>query len=114
MIFQVSKLCTLLLKAIRRVIGSQGWDVLVSGAAVGTLVQVCPRWERKPKLFFVTSCYMPVHGFLVQVDRINSGSLPSSVSGPVILMVKRADGDEEVLFSFYQITRAAGTCYLIM
>ncbi|XP_048131411.1 phosphoglucan, water dikinase, chloroplastic isoform X2 [Rhodamnia argentea] len=71
-IFQVSKLCTLLLKAIRSVIGSQGWDVLVSGAVVGTLVQV---------------------------DRINPGSLPSSVSGPVILMVKRADGDEEVTAS---------------
>lgn len=53
---------------------------------------------------------MPVHGFLVQVDRINPGSLPSSVSGPVILMVKRADGDEEVLFSFY----LHGTRYLIM
>ncbi|KAK3414637.1 hypothetical protein EUGRSUZ_H00494 [Eucalyptus grandis] len=71
-VFQVSKICTLLLKAIRSVIGSQGWDVLVSGAAVGTLVQV---------------------------DRINPGSLPSSVCGPVILIVKRADGDEEVTAS---------------
>lgn len=39
-IFQVSKLCTLLLKAVRNTIGSQGWDVLVPGAAMGTLVQV--------------------------------------------------------------------------
>lgn len=39
-IFQVSKLCTLLLKAIRSTIGSQGWDVLVPGTAVGTLLQV--------------------------------------------------------------------------
>lgn len=40
-IFQVSKLCSLLLRGIRSAIGSQGWDVLVSGAAVGTLVEVC-------------------------------------------------------------------------
>ncbi|XP_027367646.1 phosphoglucan, water dikinase, chloroplastic isoform X2 [Abrus precatorius] len=39
-IFQVSKLCTLLLKAVRSTLGSQGWDVLVPGAALGTLVQV--------------------------------------------------------------------------
>uniref|UniRef100_A0A2N9HSU4 CBM20 domain-containing protein n=1 Tax=Fagus sylvatica TaxID=28930 RepID=A0A2N9HSU4_FAGSY len=40
-IFQVSKLCTLLLKAVRSTLGSQGWDVLVPGAALGTLLQVC-------------------------------------------------------------------------
>lgn len=39
-IFQVSKLCTLLLKAVRSVLGSQGWDILVPGDAVGTLIQV--------------------------------------------------------------------------
>lgn len=39
-IFQVSKLCTLLLKAARSTIGSQGWDVIVPGAAVGTLLLV--------------------------------------------------------------------------
>lgn len=39
-IFQVSKVCTLLLKAVRSTLGSQGWDVLVIGSAVGTLVQV--------------------------------------------------------------------------
>jgi hypothetical protein len=39
-IFQVSKLCTLLLKAVRSTIGSQGWDVIVPGAALGTLVEV--------------------------------------------------------------------------
>ncbi|RVW82078.1 Phosphoglucan, water dikinase, chloroplastic [Vitis vinifera] len=38
-IFQVSKLCTLLLKAVRSTLGSQGWDVIVPGAAHGTLVQ---------------------------------------------------------------------------
>uniref|UniRef100_A0A7N2LWV0 CBM20 domain-containing protein n=1 Tax=Quercus lobata TaxID=97700 RepID=A0A7N2LWV0_QUELO len=68
-IFQVSKLCTLLLKAVRSTVGSQGWDVLVPGAALGTLVQV---------------------------ESIVPGSLPSSVEGPVILVVNKADGDEEV------------------
>ncbi|KAL9262661.1 Phosphoglucan, water dikinase, chloroplastic-like protein [Drosera capensis] len=66
---QVSKLCSLLLKAVRRALGSQGWDVLVPGSASGTLVEV---------------------------DRIVPGSLPSSVAGPVILLVNKADGDEEV------------------
>ncbi|KAL9232718.1 hypothetical protein vseg_007793 [Gypsophila vaccaria] len=68
-IFQVSKLSTLLLKAIRRSLASQGWDVIVPGAA---------------------------HGTLVQVESIVPGSLPSSISGPVILVVRKADGDEEV------------------
>ncbi|KAJ7957314.1 phosphoglucan, water dikinase, chloroplastic [Quillaja saponaria] len=68
-IFQVSKLCTLLLKAVRSTIGSHGWDVLVPGTAKGTLVQV---------------------------DRIVPGSLSSSVEGPIILVVDKADGDEEV------------------
>ncbi|XP_020206268.1 phosphoglucan, water dikinase, chloroplastic [Cajanus cajan] len=68
-IFQVSKLCTLLLKAVRNALGSEGWDVLVPGAALGKLVQV---------------------------ERIVPGSLPSSVEGPIILVVNKADGDEEV------------------
>ncbi|KAK4772818.1 hypothetical protein SAY86_014593 [Trapa natans] len=68
-VFQVSKLCTLLLKAVRRTINSQGWDVLVSGVAGGTLVQV---------------------------ETITPGSISSSVEGPIILIVKKADGDEEV------------------
>ncbi|XP_062108119.1 phosphoglucan, water dikinase, chloroplastic [Humulus lupulus] len=68
-IFQVSKLCTLFLKAVRTTLGTQGWDVLVPGVAVGTLIQV---------------------------DRIVPGSIPSSVEGPIILLVNRADGDEEV------------------
>ncbi|GMY32182.1 phosphoglucan, water dikinase, chloroplastic [Fagus crenata] len=68
-IFQVSKLCTLLLKPVRSTLGSQGWDVLVPGAALGTLLQV---------------------------ESIVPGSLPSSVQGPVILVVNKADGDEEV------------------
>ncbi|GJS18940.1 phosphoglucan, water dikinase, chloroplastic [Tanacetum coccineum] len=68
-IFQVSKLCTMLLKAVRTTLGSQGFDVLVPGLA---------------------------HGTLIQVERIVPGILPSSVDGPVILMVSKADGDEEV------------------
>lgn len=68
-IFQVSKLCTVLLKAVRTALGSSGWDVLVPGV---------------------------VHGTLLQVERITPGSLPSSVKGPVILVVNKADGDEEV------------------
>ncbi|XP_048496016.1 phosphoglucan, water dikinase, chloroplastic isoform X2 [Beta vulgaris subsp. vulgaris] len=68
-IFQVSKICTILLKAVRQSLDSQGWDVIVPGSAYGTIVQV---------------------------DSIIPGSLPSSVTGPVILVVRRADGDEEV------------------
>ncbi|KAL7616018.1 hypothetical protein Lser_V15G02690 [Lactuca serriola] len=68
-IFQVSKLCTMLLKAVRTTLGSQGFDVLVPGLA---------------------------HGTLIQVEKIIPGILPSSVTGPVILMVSKADGDEEV------------------
>ena len=39
-IFQVSKLCTVLLKATRAVLGSSVWDVLVPGVAHGALIQV--------------------------------------------------------------------------
>ncbi|CAN4090771.1 unnamed protein product [Withania somnifera] len=68
-VFQVSKLATLLLKAVRRTIGSSGWDVLVPGDAFGKLILV---------------------------ERIIPGTLPSSATGPVILVVNKADGDEEV------------------
>lgn len=68
-IFQVSKLCTVLLKAVRAVIGLSGWDVLVPGVA---------------------------HGALIQVERIVPGSLSSSIKEPVVLLVNKADGDEEV------------------
>ncbi|ERN06779.1 phosphoglucan, water dikinase, chloroplastic [Amborella trichopoda] len=67
-VFQVSKVGTLLLKALRTTLGSQGWDILVNGMAVGTLREV---------------------------ESIIPGSLPSSTE-PVILLVNRADGDEEV------------------
>ncbi|KAJ6956344.1 phosphoglucan [Populus alba x Populus x berolinensis] len=68
-IFQVSKLCTLLLKAVRSTLGSHGWDILVPGSAIGTLVQV---------------------------ESIVPGSLPSTIEGPIVLVVNKADGDEEV------------------
>ncbi|PSS35912.1 Phosphoglucan, water dikinase [Actinidia chinensis var. chinensis] len=76
-VFQVSKLCTLLLKAVRAAVGSQGWDVLVPGAASGTLVQV---------------------------ESIVPGTLPSNITGPVILVVSKADGDEEVTAAGCNIT----------
>ncbi|KAK6266128.1 hypothetical protein QUC31_016965 [Theobroma cacao] len=76
-IFQVSKLCTLLLKAVRAALGLQGWDVLVPGVASGTLVQV---------------------------ENIVPGSLPSFLEGPVILVVNKADGDEEVTAAGSNIT----------
>ncbi|CAN8255844.1 unnamed protein product [Cochlearia groenlandica] len=68
-IFQISKLCTVLLKAVRNSLGSEGWDVIVPGSTSGTLVQV---------------------------ESIVPGSLPSTGGGPVILLVNKADGDEEV------------------
>ncbi|PKA66121.1 Phosphoglucan, water dikinase, chloroplastic [Apostasia shenzhenica] len=67
--FQVSKLCTPLLKALRTSLGLLGWDVIVPGVA---------------------------HGTILQVESITPGSLPSSIAGPVIIVVKKADGDEEV------------------
>ena len=33
---------------------------------------------------------------MLQVESIVPGSLPSSIKGPVILVVNKADGDEEV------------------
>ncbi|KAL0856219.1 hypothetical protein Bca101_061372 [Brassica carinata] len=65
----ISKLCTVLLKAARNSLGSEGWDVIVPGSTSGTLVQV---------------------------DSIVPGSLPSTGGGPIILLVNKADGDEEV------------------
>ncbi|XP_051150786.1 phosphoglucan, water dikinase, chloroplastic isoform X2 [Andrographis paniculata] len=68
-VFQVSKLCTILLKAVRSVLGSHGWDIVVPGSASGSLIQV---------------------------EKIVPGALPSSAEGPIILLVSKADGDEEV------------------
>lgn len=67
-VFQIAKLCSMLLKAVRACAGGDGYDALMPGRAVGTLFEV---------------------------DRIIPGTLPST-NGPVILLVKTADGDEEV------------------
>lgn len=67
LIFQVSNLCTLLLKAVRKVVDARGWDILVPGAAVGKLIQV-----------------------------ENIGSIPSSETLPLIVVINNAEGDEEV------------------
>ncbi|KAL0432167.1 UNVERIFIED_CONTAM: Phosphoglucan, water dikinase, chloroplastic [Sesamum latifolium] len=75
---QVSKLCTLHLKAVRKVLGSQGWDILVPGDAFGTLIEVLHLMTRM--------------------------SVPSSVTGPIILVVSKADGDEEVTAAGANIT----------
>ncbi|KAH9572132.1 hypothetical protein CY35_02G130500 [Sphagnum magellanicum] len=68
-VFQVAKLCSMLLKAVRTIVGGEGFDTLMPGKAVGRLIEV---------------------------DRITPSSLSSSVKDPVILLVKAADGDEEV------------------
>ncbi|XP_073396274.1 phosphoglucan, water dikinase, chloroplastic [Physcomitrium patens] len=67
--FQVEKLFLRLLKAIRITVGEDGFDVIMTGRAVGRLIEV---------------------------DKIVPGSLPSSDSGPVILLVKKAFGGEEI------------------
>lgn len=107
-VFQVSKLCTLLLKGVRSVLGSQGWDILVPGDASGTLIQVLYLTSRMShvkvefiylyifeyaSLFFLLTCFFLTR---LQVENIVPGSVPSSVTGPIILVVNRADGDEEV------------------
>ncbi|KAK3262633.1 2,3-dihydroxyphenylpropionate/2,3-dihydroxicinnamic acid 1,2-dioxygenase, partial [Cymbomonas tetramitiformis] len=70
-VFQLSKLCTAMLKATRAATGASAWDAIVSGSAEGTLVEV---------------------------DRIVPGALPSGAASDqgLILLVRRADGDEEV------------------
>lgn len=39
-VFQLAKLCSLLLKAIRQLTGDLGWDTLMPGLVHGTLVEV--------------------------------------------------------------------------
>eukprot|EP00897_Mesotaenium_endlicherianum_P010694 jgi/Mesen1/9653/ME000671S09008 len=69
-VFQLAKQCSLLLKAVRALAGSEGWDPLMTGSAVGVLTVV---------------------------DRIVPGALPAHAeNNAVVLLVKEADGDEEV------------------
>lgn len=35
------------------------------------------------------------------MESIVPGSIPSSVTGPVVLVVNKADGDEEVILNFF-------------
>lgn len=44
--------------------------------------------------YFLSEVYANV--IPIQVESIIPGSMPSSITGPVILIVNRADGDEEV------------------
>lgn len=37
----------------------------------------------------------------LQVESIVPGSIPSSVTGPVVLVVNKADGDEEVILNLF-------------
>lgn len=71
MVFQVSKLATLLLKATRRTIGSSGWDVLVPGDAFGQLIQVhvilfilIPASSLPIYFFCDLSMYVSIHIYL--------------------------------------------------
>jgi phosphoglucan, water dikinase len=67
LIFQLSKLASTLLRRLREALDLPGWDVLVSGQAIGE-VRVLDRLE----------------------DLSDNGSMP------VIVVLKRAEGDEEV------------------
>jgi phosphoglucan, water dikinase len=74
LVFQLSKLAATLLTATRTLAGVTPWDTLVSGTAVGRLLEA---------------------------PRLDPGAL-ESVSEPVVLLLRGADGDEEVA--------AAGRC----
>lgn len=63
--FQVSKLCTILLKAVRAVLGSSGWDVLVPGVAHGALLQVMNLHRNTP-------CNVLPHVLYFLVDEVFS------------------------------------------
>lgn len=74
LVFQLSKLAALLLVAARSLAGVTPWDTLVSGTAVGRLMEL---------------------------ERLDPGALEHE-AGPVVLLLREADGDEEVA--------AAGRC----
>jgi hypothetical protein len=57
-IFQVSKLCTVLLKAVRAVIGLSGWDVLVPGETHGALIQVSSETMQESRMSVVMNFLM--------------------------------------------------------
>lgn len=74
LVFQLSKLAALLLVAARSLAGVTPWDTLVAGQAVGQLVEL---------------------------RRLDPGAL-QGLRDPVVLLLREADGDEEVA--------AAGRC----
>ncbi len=74
LVFQLSKLASILLVATRSLAGVTPWDTLVTGTAVGRLVEA---------------------------QRLDVGLLESEKQ-PVVLLLREADGDEEV--------GAAGPC----
>lgn len=67
-VFQLSRLCSLVLKATRQVAGAGVWDSIVSGTATGELMSV---------------------------QRIDAASL-LALTRDVVLLVREADGDEEL------------------
>lgn len=67
--FQLSKLNAHLLNASRKASGQSAWDMLVAGAAFGKLVPV---------------------------ETLDSHNIPKDISGNVVLLVKKAAGDEDV------------------
>ncbi|KAK9806472.1 hypothetical protein WJX73_000758 [Symbiochloris irregularis] len=69
-VFQLSRLVTLLLKGARLSSGGAEWDAMVAGRAVGVLREV---------------------------DTMEAGALSGdAAAGPLVLLVKSASGDEEV------------------
>ncbi|KAL3145446.1 2,3-dihydroxyphenylpropionate/2,3-dihydroxicinnamic acid 1,2-dioxygenase, variant 2 [Trebouxia sp. C0009 RCD-2024] len=69
LVFQLSKLCSLTLKAARLATGGAEWDALVAGTATGKLIEV---------------------------QRIEAGAVQSEDGEDVVLLVHEASGDEEV------------------
>lgn len=74
LVFQLSKLAALLLVAVRSLAGVTPWDTLVAGTATGRLMEV---------------------------EHLDPGALAGETQ-PVVLLLREADGDEEVA--------AAGRC----
>lgn len=49
-----------------------------------------------------------LYAFNLQVENIVPGAVPSSAKGPIILVVSKADGDEEVCFFFSYLNALKG------
>lgn len=55
------------------------------------------RLKNKWMCSFHVLCINELH-CACQVERMTPGSLPLSISGPVVLVINKADGDEEVVY----------------